>query len=484
MASIVVVGAGLGGLVCATKLARAGHAVCVVEAQPAAGGRFRVLATEHGPLAPGVGEIGEGDPNLRALLGSLGLDSDDARLVERRHALVLGAKLHRPPPLRPWEVLVPRLSPRMDRPIDAVFLRRPRWRERRGVVRALWDASRRGVIGTPESVRALDDQTWSRASTRAFGTRWCTTRLGPTLLARTGVDLSAESAAVVVPMLTRLWAGGGRAVPLPGGPSTLIERLAAALPIRTGCRVEGVESTPDGVRIQLREGGREESIGADAVVLAIPPSEILRIAPKLTPIERGYFESFEPRRSIVLYRLVSDPAWLLRGLGGVTFVPGEIPDMRDLRILGTPEPTARAEPFWVRISFELAAVDASWTLSDQAIAAKVDAAFRGSPLGDLPSGPSRVDRIGELMSVQGRGALARREPFDVRSERTPRLAFATEARTTPDLEGRVTVGLRAAAEAMACLDRSDAAGRDPADAAGRDPLRATGAPGRAAETGT
>jgi hypothetical protein len=455
MASFVVVGAGLAGLVCATKLSRAGHRALLLEAQPGVGGRLRTITTESGPLEPGVGEIGEGDANLRALVASLGLEAADARLVQRTHALVLGGRLHRPPPLRAWEVLLPRFSPRMDRPIDAVFWWRPRWRERRGVVRALWDASRRSVTGIPESVRALDEFTWSRASLRAFGTRWCTTRLAPVLLARTGVDLSAESAAVVVMMLVRLWAGGGRSVPLAGGLAGLVERLAAPLEVRLGCRAEDLESTAEGVRIRYRTGGREEIVEADAAVVAVPPSEILRVCPKLTPVERGHFESFQPRRSIVIHRLVSDSAWLLRGLAGVTFVPGEIPEMRDLRILGTPPSATSAEPFWIRISFEHEAVDANWSLSDQALVAKVDAAFRGSPIGDLPGGPSRVERIPELMSVQGRGALERRVQFENRSERTPRLAFATEAFTTPDLEGRVTAGMRAAADAIASLGPFD-----------------------------
>ncbi len=453
MASFVVIGAGLAGLVCAAKLTRAGHEVLVLEAQPGVGGRLRPIPTEYGPLEPGVGEIGEGDANLRALVAALGLEPSDPPLVERAHALVLGAKLHRPPPLRPWEVLVPRLSPRIDRPIDAVFWRRPRWKLRRGVVRALWDASRRGASEIPDSVRALDDQTWSKASLRAFGTRWCTTRLAPALLARTGVDLSEESAAIVVMMLVRLWAGGGRTVPLVGGLASLVERLAAPLPVRLGARVEGLESTNDGVRVRYRTGGREEVVAADAAVVALPPSEILRVCPKLTPAERGHLESFQPRRSIVVHRFVKDPAWLLRGLAGVTFVPGEIPDMRDLRILGRPSPAKPPEPFWIRISFEREAVDAHWGHSDQALVAKVDAAFRGSPLGDLPTGPSRVERIPELMSVQGRGALERRELFEDRSERTPRLAFATEAFTTPDLEGRVTAGMRAAAAAIGSLGR-------------------------------
>ena len=468
MASFVVVGGGLAGLVCATKLLRAGHRVELLEAQPGVGGRLRTVATESGSLEPGVGEIGEGDANLRALVASLGLEAADARLVKRTHALVLGARLHRPPPLRAWEILLPRFSPRMDRPIDAVFWWRPRWRERRGVVRALWDASRRSVSGIPESVRALDEFTWSRASLRAFGTRWCTTRLAPVLLARTGVDLSAESAAVVVMMLVRLWSGGGRTVPLAGGLAALVEGLAVPLSIRLGCRAEDLESTADGVRIRYRTGGREEIIEADAAVVAVPPSEILRVCPKLTPVERGHLESFQPRRSIVIHRLVSDSAWLLRGLAGVTFVPGEIPEMRDLRILGTPPSLSSSEPFWIRISFEHEAVDANWSLSDQALVTKVDAAFRGSPIGDLPTGPSRVERIPELMSVQGRGALERRAQFENRSERTPRLAFATEAFTTPDLEGRVTAGMRAAAQAIASLERPEVGSEDSASSAASD----------------
>ena len=70
MASFVVLGGGLAGLVCATKLLRAGHRVELLETQPGVGGRLRSVATESGSLEPGVGEIGEGDANLRALVAS------------------------------------------------------------------------------------------------------------------------------------------------------------------------------------------------------------------------------------------------------------------------------------------------------------------------------------------------------------------------------------------------------------------------------
>lgn len=453
MASIIVVGGGLAGLVCGARLVRAGHHVELFEAAPAVGGRLRPIETEHGPLEPAVGEIGWGDANLRALVAALGLEPAGDAFLERRHALVLGGRLHRPRRLHPAEFLFPRLSPRMDRPIDAVFRRPPRWRDRWPVVRALWDAARETGPTPPASLRAIDDVPWHRASLRAFGTRWCTTRLAPALLARTGVDLSAESAAIVVPMLARLLAGGGRSVALTGGLVGLVDALAESVRLRVGTRVEQLESTNDGVRVRYRAGGRSGQALADAAVIALPPSRILGICPKLTPAERGHFESIEPRRSIVLHRRVTSDAWLLRGLAGVTFVRGELPDLRDLRILGPPAVPYATDPFWIRISLDVAAVDEHWNESDAALIQKVDAAFRGSSLGALPDGPSRVERLPEIISVQGRGALARRDRFTHRSERSPRLAFATSALATPDLEGRVTIGMRAAADVCRELDR-------------------------------
>jgi hypothetical protein len=217
--------------------------------------------------------------------------------------------------------------------------------------------------------------------------------------------------------------------------------------------VEALETTTEGVRVRYRASGREGTALADAAVIALPPSQILGICPKLTPAERGHFESIEPRRSILIHRRVTEDAWLLRGLAGVTFVPGELPDMRDLRVLGPRSQPYASDPFWIRLSIQVDSVDEYWNESDPSLIAKVDSTFRGSPLGALPEGPSRVERLEEIISVQGRGALARRERFLKRTERSPRLVFATSALTTPDLEGRVTVGMRAAAEATGELDR-------------------------------
>jgi hypothetical protein len=266
------------------------------------------------------------------------------------------------------------------------------------------------------------------------------------------VDLSAESASIVVPVLCRLLAGAGRSVPLVGGLAALVDALAEPLRVRLGCRALDLEATSEGVRIRYESGGREGIVLADAVVMALPPGEILSVCPKLTPIERGHFESMSARRSIVMHRQISDAAWLLRGLSGVTFVPGELPDMRDLRILGARFEPYTSDPFWIRITLEHESVDHHWDDSDRALIHKFDSTFRGSPLGTLPDGPSSIERLEEIISVQGRGALARRQRFEGRSERTPRISFATEALTTPDLEGRVTAGMRAASDVKAMLD--------------------------------
>ncbi len=456
MGSIVVVGGGLAGLVCAARLVHAGHDVELFEAAPSVGGRLCPIETEHGLLEPAVGEIGWGDANLRALVAALGLESGGDTFLERKHGLVLGGRLHRPPHLRPREFLFPSLSPKMDRPIDAVFRRPPRWRDRRPLVHAVWDSLRQSSLEPPAAVRALDDVPWQRASTRAFGTRFCTTRLAPALLARTGVDLSAESASIVVPMLARLLSGKGRSVPLAGGLVHLVDTLAELTRIRVGTKVEQLEATTEGVRIRYRSGGRAGQALADAAVIALPPSEILRICPKLSPVERGHFESIEPRRSIVIHRRVTEDAWLLRGVAGVTFVPGELPDMRDLRVLGPPAEPYASDPFWIRISLNVASVDDHWHMSDRDLIQKIDGTFRGSPLGTLPDGPTRVERLSEIISVQGRGALSRRDCFLARTERSPRIAFATSALATPDLEGRVTAGMRAAAETVDELCRIQA----------------------------
>ena len=83
MASIIVVGGGLAGLVCGARLLRAGHEVEIIEAASAMGGRLRPIETEVGLISPAVGEVGWGDANLRALVAGLGLEASQRGSVNR-----------------------------------------------------------------------------------------------------------------------------------------------------------------------------------------------------------------------------------------------------------------------------------------------------------------------------------------------------------------------------------------------------------------
>ena len=80
MAGIVVVGAGLAGLVCAWRLQRAGHDVEVLEGSPQIGGRVR--SESHGSLRiqAGAGFVTDGQRNVLSVATALGLADRIVRL--------------------------------------------------------------------------------------------------------------------------------------------------------------------------------------------------------------------------------------------------------------------------------------------------------------------------------------------------------------------------------------------------------------------
>jgi glycine/D-amino acid oxidase-like deaminating enzyme len=91
-APVVVVGAGLAGLACATRLAGAGVAVRVLESGDAVGGRMRTDVVDGFRLDRGFQVLSTGYPEARRVLdlGALDLRELDSAVVVRR-----GDRLHR-----------------------------------------------------------------------------------------------------------------------------------------------------------------------------------------------------------------------------------------------------------------------------------------------------------------------------------------------------------------------------------------------------
>lgn len=107
---VVVIGAGLGGLACATRLAMAGASVLVVDKQPRAGGcagAFRRGAFEHELSLSLLDAVGPGEPN-QPLLDELGLGAS----LELRWPAVLQRELwpehdlRIPSGIEPWRALM------------------------------------------------------------------------------------------------------------------------------------------------------------------------------------------------------------------------------------------------------------------------------------------------------------------------------------------------------------------------------------------
>ena len=290
--SVIVVGGGLAGLATAWRLSRAGLQVALLEKERRVGGRSGAFREEGFllELAPPV--LTPGDRRLLAWISEVGLRDD---LLPLR-PLVTRAAYHGD--LREYEV---------KRWLDVRRVPGVKLREALRLVRLSRLLSRYGEAIDPERPEAaadLDDRSLADFANLYFGRsvqrRW----MAPLVTSGSLGDPLEMSRVQFLHHLRRH--GTERPGLLRGSLADVADRAAAELGTRTGVEVAALDGKPgEGVRVLLGDGRR---IAADAVVLAVPASEALRVAERmLSPAERDGLASVRYAPAITLVAALCRP---------------------------------------------------------------------------------------------------------------------------------------------------------------------------------
>jgi oxygen-dependent protoporphyrinogen oxidase len=269
--SVIVVGAGLAGLASAWRLSRRGFQVALLERTARVGGRASALREEGFALEAVSPVLTPADTRLLAWIAEVGLQDELLPLRPLVTQVAHQGSLHEVD-VRGW--------------LDVRRVPGVRLREALRVVRLPRLLARYASAldpERPERAADLDDRSLADFGRLYFGESVVSGWMAPFVTGDSSGDPEWMSRVQFLHQLRRQ--AGGRLGLLRGSLADVAERVASAVAARTGIEVVGVEPRDGGgARVRLADGRR---IGADAVVLAVPAPDALRLAePLLTGAER------------------------------------------------------------------------------------------------------------------------------------------------------------------------------------------------------
>jgi oxygen-dependent protoporphyrinogen oxidase len=415
LAGIAVIGGGIAGLACAWRLARAGHEVEVLERAGSPGGRMR--STRRGDFLLDLGTpcFAQSDSALRIAADALGLADAIRPFARGRDAWMHDGAL------------------------------RPLGRE---------GASASAIAGAAGALRL------ARARRRPLERRVDPSRALSLERARLSAEIAREVEAAALswlpapqgaqPDLLRALAAlrqgwsGAELASFEGGSSALASALAARVCVRTSCQVRRVETFTGGARVVFVEQSAARTLDADAVVVAVPGSRVTALCPKLTPEERGFFESVRYAPALVVFLAFARvPSAALRSV----FIPPE--QGLELSALVLEHLRPGAAPHGAGLVRAMLSPEASVRMHRAPDASIADLAVE-----NLAYGRFGAPRPCDYAVQRHPDAWPRFESDDVRRlarffqrfERSPRLAFAGDYLMAPSADAALASGLRAAAE--------------------------------------
>ncbi len=306
-ADVVVVGAGLSGLVAARGLAHAGRDVVVLEARERVGGRLLNASIGDGvTIDLGGAWVGSDHVRVQRLAAELGIELFPQH-GGGRNLLDLGGKRRR------YRGTIPRLGPRV---LWDVFVARRRFDRLARTVGSdePWAAERAAELDRETLAEWCERNMRTEAARELIGlagrTVWGT---GPEELSMLHVLFYVAAAGNFDKLVDT--EGGAQQDRVDGGAQSLPLRLAESLGerVRLGAPVHRIEQDGDGVRV-LADG-----IGVEArrAIVALPPAVAARI--ELEPLPPGRPELAERLRPGALSKcmaLYEEPFWRDDGLSG------------------------------------------------------------------------------------------------------------------------------------------------------------------------